>query len=100
MDRGWGIFVLTFRKGNAERNIFGRITTMSNMIQSGLRYLLIISLFSSCLSPGNKTVDFRNQYYTNNEDQFTFIILDKAECDSFIEKYQPLNNPALIKTIQ
>jgi hypothetical protein len=57
-------------------------------------------LFCSCLSPEDKPVDFRNQYYSNNEDQFTFIILDKAECDSFIEKYQPLNNPALIKTIQ
>jgi len=36
-------------------------------------------------------MDEKIEYYSVNQDQFTFLVFDKASVDSFINKYEPLS---------
>lgn len=61
-----------------------------------LRGIIIIVFFTSCFIPPDKPVNFSSDYYNGNEDQFTFLIFDKSNCDSFLIEYAPLNNGNMV----
>lgn len=53
---------------------------------------VLFALVSACFPSVQpyKPVDWMHEYYDVNQDQFTFIVLDKKSCDSFNRKYAPL----------
>ncbi len=67
-----------------------------------LTNLVIAILLFSCKPSENKTVHNRVKYYSNNQDQFTFLVFEKDNIDSFMTRYEPLNaeNAVIIRDIK
>lgn len=63
---------------------------------------LLIAFFTACRTRKNQHIVQQANYLTAKEDEFSFVVFDKAKLDTFFKKYNPIqaNNNAIRKSFE